>query len=424
MPAIVQARISLALFALLTFVSTSAAAGPENWPRFRGADGTGLCDGADLPTEWSAEQIRWRTALPGLGQSSPVYWGDKLFLTAAENEGQKRSVLCLNRESGEVLWQTIVWEGSSAERIHKMNSWASATCAVDGEHVAAFFGNGGGLVCLDFEGNIVWRRDLGSFEMGDWGTAASPVFVGKAVVQNCDSDNNSFLIALDKSSGEQLWKTPRDKVRGWSTPLVVEAAAADGPRTELVMNGDTGVKGYDPETGRELWFYEGSTGRGESSLAVTKSGWLFTVNGRPGDIYTVKPGGEGTVTKTHEAWRTVRKTGRDLPSPIVVGDYALVVSMQGIASCYEAESGKELWKERVPGNFSASPIAAGGLVYIPNEAGETFVLRLGPKFEVVAHNSLGSRGDEIFRASPAPGEGCLYLRSDSALYCIGKGSAE
>lgn len=383
-----------------------------DWPRWRGAAGTGHSDEKNIPVRWDAQSVVWKTMLPGNGQSSPIIWGERIFLTSALDKGKKRLVLCVERTSGKILWQHEAWSGTP-EPSHGMNGWASASCATDGVHVVAFFGKGG-LHCYTVEGKHLWSRDLGSFP-GTWGTSASPVIVGDLVIQNCDAAGEASLVGLDKSTGKTLWQTPRGTpVRGgWSTPVLVQV----GAREELVLNGEKQVTGYDPASGKELWSCKSFIGRGEPTVFPGKE-LLYVVNGQPGDIYAVRPGGSGDVTKSHMAWHTPRKGGRDQPSPIVVGKYLMVMDMQGLATCYEAASGKELWKERLNGEFSSSPIAANGLVYFQNEAGETFVVEPGPTLKVVAENTVGAGAGEIFRASLTPSRGHIFSRSQTHLYCI------
>jgi outer membrane protein assembly factor BamB len=263
----------------------------------------------------------------------------------------------------------------------------------------------------------LWSRQLGGFA-GPWGTAASPLIIGDLVVQNCDAEDQAFLLAVDKRTGKDVWRTPRERLRGWSTPLLVDA----GGRSELVLNGETGVRGYDLQSGKELWFCKGDTGRGTPT--VTPAGdLLVVVNGRPGAMFAVRPGGQGQVNATHEVWRTMRRGGRDLPSPIVVGEHLLVVNLRpGVATCYLAASGEELGKQRLNGAFSASPIAAGGVAYFPNEDGEVFVLQPADDgVKIVARNRIQPMFDnEVFRSSVTPlADGSLLLRSSRAIYCIG-----
>ncbi len=405
-----------ALVLLMISGLLAAASAAADWPAFRGADGSGASAETGLPTRWSADDMVWRTDLGGKGHSSPCIVGDRIFFTTAHTDGEKvaRSVICLGRADGRVLWRRVASTGTP-EKLHDMNSFATATCASDGERVVAFLGPGG-IHCFSTEGKALWSRDLGSFP-GGWGTAGSPVFLGKTVVQNCDAQGKSSLVALDARSGEVVWRTERvEKPRGgWSTPIVIDT----GERRELVMNGEFGVRGYDPDSGRELWYCKGFNGRG-TPIPAWGHGLLVTVNGKPGDIYAVRPGGSGDVKSTHMAWHTKRRGGRDLSSPILVGDFIFVVNMRGTATVYDAKTGRELWKEKLGGKFSASPISAGGLVYVQSEAGETFVIELGEKPKVVARNKLDTPGKEIFRSSMAPSGGRLFFRSDKAAYCVGR----
>jgi outer membrane protein assembly factor BamB len=406
-------RVLWALILLAPLGPGSPLRAESNWPGWRGPSGDGHSAETGLPVHWDAHAVVWRTPLKGRGQSSPVVWGERIFLTTALEDCRQRVVLCLDRKTGKVLWEQVAWTGTP-EMSHAMNGWASATCATDGERVVAFFGKGG-LHCYTVEGKPLWSRDLGPFE-GPWGTAASPVIVGNLVVQNCDAEKEASLVALDKQTGQTVWRTPREAPDrgGWSTPVLVRA----GGREELVLNGAKAVIAYDPATGKPLWSCRSFNGRGEPT-ATPGNGLVFLVNGLQGDMYAVRPGGEGDVTATRMAWHTPRRGGRDQPSPIVVGDYVIVVNMAAIATCYEAATGKEVWKDRLAGKFSSAPVAAGGLVYFQSDEGTTFVLEPGPAMKVVARNELGAPAEETFRASLTPAGGQIFSRSDRALYCIG-----
>lgn len=398
---------------LLSLARVDQLLAETNWPAWRGPLGTGASEQTDLPVTWSDSNIRWKTSLPGRGQSSPIVWEGNIFLTSAAPDGTQRIVMGLDRATGGLLWQDVAWTGEP-EPTHKMNQFASATCVTDGEVVVAFFGRGG-IHGYDLAGKKLWSRDLGMFE-GPWGTAASPIIVGDLVIQNCDAEDKASIVGLDKRTGKTVWETPREKLRGWSTPLLVQTPE----RTEIAVNGETGVSAYDPATGKELWYCKGDRGRGTPTVTRYED-LLIAVSGRPGDMWAMRPGGSGNVNGTHEVWRTNRKAGRDLPSPMVIGKYLLVVSLQpGLATCYDAASGKELDKIRLEGNFSASPISANGLAYIPSEAGEVYVLEPGDKLKVVAKNQLAAGNEEIFRASITPTRGELLIRSDRVLYCVGE----
>ena len=410
-------KLKLTLFSIFTIVVFSISLrAEENWNQFRGPTGRGHVTDSKVPTKWSSESVVWKIDLPGVGQSSPVNWGNKVFLTSAEDDGRTRIVLCYDLSSGKELWRKTI-PCDSPEQTHKMNSRATPTCATDGERVYAFFGPAG-FHCFDLDGKLLWSKDLGGFP-GGWGIAASPAIVDDMVIQNCDCSGPSRLVAFDRKSGEIKWDTVRkEKPRGgWSTPILIDF---DGKK-ELVLNGEFGVRGYDPSTGSELWFCQGFNGRG-APVPDFSGDTLFVINGKPGDLYAVKPGGSGEVTKTHMVWHQGRKAGRDLPSPAVVGKYMIAVDMGGIGACFDTETGNVLWNDRlgVPGQFAASPLVANGLVYFTNVfGGETVVIKPGPKMDIVAKNGVGGKPDEIFRATIAPINGKVLIRSQSRLFCVG-----
>jgi hypothetical protein len=298
---------------LVLFLVAVSIAGADNWNRFRGPGGRGHTE-ADLLTKWTEADLKWRIALKGIGQSCPVNWGDRLFLTSAEESGKKRLLICLNRKDGTVLWQQEI-RCEDPESLHGMNTWATPTCATDGERVVAFFGRGG-LHCYDMDGKKLWSKNLGTFP-GDWGVAGSPIILGDHVLQNGDAKGASFLAAFDKTSGREVWRNERQEKPkgGWSTPILIDT----GSRQELLLNGELGVRAYDPASGKELWFCKAFNGRG-SPVPEYAHGLVITVNGKPGDVYAVKPGGKGDVTASM-AWHAKRTGGRDLPAPMVVGDY-------------------------------------------------------------------------------------------------------
>ena len=413
-----MSRLCLALICL-SMTCVSAVAGEDtthNWPRFRGPAGTGHSSETKLPTQWTTDSVAWKVDLPVDGHSSPVIWGEHIFLTGTTGGGEspvERHVICLERGTQKVVWNKAVAKGEG-EKLHKMNSWATPSYVTDGERVVAFFG-AGGLHCFDFEGNLKWSRDLGQFP-GSWGVGASPIIHGDMVIQNCDAIGNSYLLAVNKNTGKDVWKTPRrDKPRGgWSTPVLIETKS----RKELVLNGEFGVQAYDPANGKPLWFCKSFNGRGTPAPAYGH-GNLYVVSGKPGDVYAVKPGGAGDVTQSHMTWHSPRGGGRDLPSPILVDNYLVVLGMQAIATGYDAISGKELWKSRLGGNYSGSPVAANGLVYAAAEDGTVTVLKPGKTCEIVAKNRIKSPVGEAFRSSMAISDGQLFLRSNKRLYCVG-----
>jgi len=408
-----KSLVRLAMLSALLLGSTLLAADTSsNWPRWRGAAGTGHSSETNIPVRWEPTSIVWKVPVKGSGQSSPIVWGDRLFLTTAIDSGAGRVVLCVDRKNGKTLWEKEVWKGTP-EKSHAQNGWATACCATDGERVVAFFGKGG-FHCFDMDGKKLWSRDLGEFP-GVWGTAASPIILDNLVIQNCDAAGAGMLLAVNKNTGKDVWKTPRaaPEKGGWTTPVLVKV----GSKQELVVNGEKAVTGYDPQTGKPLWTCKSFAGRGDPTV-LPGDGVVHVINGQPGDIYCVKCGGTGDVTKTHMLWHTPRKTGRDQPSPILVGKYLIVTSMEGIATCYDAGTGKILWSERLNDKYSSSPVAANGLVYFQSDFGKTTVIQPGPELKVVATSTLGADG-EVFRASLTPSLGQLFTRSDRTLYCIG-----
>ena len=408
-----KTRNSFGLFAGCLLAMSTVSAGQTDWPGWRGPNGDGHSSETNLPITWNRDSILWRTALPGSGQSSPVVWGNRIFLTTAIGEGRERQILCVNRTDGRTLWIKTVWKGEP-ERIHKMNSWATPTCATDGKRVYAFFGRGGGLSCYTVDGAPVWHKDLGRFK-SPWGTSASPVLVGNVVIQNCDADEDAYIVGLDKLTGQQLWKTKRDNHRGWSTPVLADVNG----HAELVLNGHSGPRAYNPQTGRELWRCKSFNGRG-SPTATPGFGNVYMVNGLRGDFYAVKLGGRGDVTAERMIWHTPRGGGRDLPSPILIGRFVMVSNMKGVLTTYDARTGQELSRVRLGGNYSASPVACGGKAYFLAESGETVVVKPGNRPRIVARNRIPTTGNEIFRASITPSQGQIFLRSNHVLYCIGR----
>ena len=403
--------LTIALLAA-TFAGSSDTVSDSNWPRWRGPHADGHSHEQNLPLEWNADSVVWRTDLPGDGQSSPIIHGDRIFLTSALEEGRQRLVFCVDRRGGRIAWQQVAWRGDP-EPTHEMNGWASASCATDGERVYAFFGKGG-LHCYTVEGRHVWSKDLGEFQ-GPWGTAACPVLVDNLVIQNCDADSDAALVALDKLTGEQVWRTKRPDFRGWSTPVL---RIVNG-REELILNGHTGVQAYDPATGAELWFCKSFNGRGEPTVTPAED-LLVVLNGLRGDAYAVRPGGDGDVTSTHRAWNTARSTGRDLSSPIVVDGVMLTMSLrpEALLDGYQAATGRQLFKQRVGGRIAASPVAWSGRAFFLAESGATIVVNPRAEEPVERTNTVGAPENEIFRASIAPSRGQVFLRSNTALYCI------
>jgi outer membrane protein assembly factor BamB len=387
----------------------------ENWPRWRGENGSAGSDQSPLPLEWSArDNVRWKTAIPGSGFSSPIVWKDRVFCTSAFEHGLRRAVHCLDRKTGKVLWSRTI-KDDEPEVASAMTGHAAASPVTDGQRVVAFFGNAG-VVCYDFQGKRLWHRSLGEFE-SELGLASSPIIYQGRVILVCDHDGDrfhtfdSFLIALDLKDGKTAWKTERRGLyRSWSTPILVPGA---DKKQELIVSAQDALRAYDPANGKQLWQVSGLTGWVTPS-PVFGHGLVFATSGKNGPVLAVRPGGKGDVTATRVAWK-VKTGGPYVCSPLLYGDYLYVHTEQGVLSCFQAKTGKLRYKERLAGKFIASAVAGDGKVYITNEDGTTFVIKAGPRFQVLARNAL----KDYCLASPAISQGQLLLRTEKHLYCIG-----
>ena len=404
-------KINLFLLPVL-FISQLLRA--EDWSSFRGPTGMGVTE-QEIPTSWNADSILWKKSIPGEGQSSVVEAGNKIFITASENSGNKRSLLCFTKDKGKLLWQrTVSYKGE--ESSHRMNGWCTPTPATEGNRVVAFLGPAG-MHCFDTDGKKIWELQLGDFP-GSWGAAASPVVKNGIIYQNCDSMGPSRLIAVSLETGKIIWDTPRiEKPRGgWSTPIFI----SHNGLPQLILNGEYGVRGYAPSSGKEIWFCKGFNGRG-SPIPFYGNGLLYVVNGKPGDLYAVDPSGQRDVTETHLKWHARRNGGRDLPSPAMINSLVMVTSMSGVITCYDAKTGKTYWVDRLEGAFSGSPFVSDNYYYIQSESGTTYVIK--PKkhrLEVISKNQLSNNLEEIFRATLSPIDGKIFTRSNNQLYCIVK----
>jgi outer membrane protein assembly factor BamB len=401
-------RFAVMMSVVLTLGGGLCATG-ENWPGWRGPRGDGTVQGA-APVTWSATQnVTWKTSIEGVGHSSPVVWGDRVFVVSAVEETNERLLICVNRADGKVLWRRVVLV-ADYERVHKMNSRASSTPATDGQHVfVSFLDNDKMLIAAyDFDGNLVWKKHPGVFSSVH-GYCSSPVIYKDTLIVNGDHDGPSYIVALDRATGETRWKIDRGGIRSYCTPLI---RTIDG-REQMILSGTETVASYDPNNGKQHWVIDGPTEQFVASL-IYHRGLLFMTAGFPQrHMMAIKPDGRGNVTKTHIVWRT-RTHPAYVPSPIAVGRFVLVVKDSGRLTCYEADTGKVHWQEQIGRQYNASPIAANGLAYFLGENGVTTVIRPGENFEVVATNDLG----DTLNASPAVCDGQLFMRTGDALWLI------
>ena len=429
---------------LLAVYSVEAA---EQWPQFRGADGSGVVENDALPDTWSAtENVAWKTEIPGRGWSSPVVWGNRVFLTTVVNMGvaeepkkglyfggdrsdpqdtvHQWKVFALDLESGAIVWERLVHEGKPETPIHIKNSYASETPVTDGERVYAYFGNVG-VFCFDLAGELLWSKKFAPREIRyDWGTAASPVLHGDRLYIINDNQNDSFLLALDKHTGEEVWRTPREENSNWATPFVWE----NDLRTEIVTPGTDKVRSYDLD-GNLLWSFQGmsvitiATPYAANGLLYISSGYVLDKKQKP--IYAIRPGASGNISlKEGEtssefiAWYQ-KDAGPYNPSTLVYKDRLYVLYDRGQVSCFNALTGEVVYEKewiRKSKAFTASPWANNGKIFCLNEYGVTYVFKAGDTFEMLHQNALAE--DDMGMATPAIAGDRLLLRTSARIYCI------
>ncbi|HOY57228.1 MAG TPA: PQQ-like beta-propeller repeat protein [Verrucomicrobiota bacterium] len=410
MKPIVAAPIASGLLAALVVASACA----EPWPGWRGPRGDGTSIEQNVPVNWDPTNAVWQTEIPGIGHASPIVWGDRVFTATALTDTTERICLCLDRATGNILWQQTVVKGP-LEKLHKENSYASGTPATDGERVYAVFRVGDEIVAAAHDaatGKQLWLVRPGTHE-GGWGFSNEPVLYRDKVIVNGDSKGDSFLVALDRRDGKELWRVNRTrKGISYSAPLIRELAG----RMQMIECGDRCVTGFDPDTGESLWTVDGPS---EEFVATpvysARAGLVFISSSWPRQVLlAIRPDGRGDVTQTHVAWRDT-KGAPYVPSMIVAGDCLLSVNNAGVAFCYEAASGTVLWQERL-GRTHASPVLAGGLVYFINDDGQVNVIKPGPQFERVAQYELA----ENCYASPAISDGQVFLRDFKRILCLAR----
>ncbi len=410
-------RSALALLLISPLLPSLVSA--ENWPEFRGPTGQGIADSGRLAVTWStSKNVAWKKTVPGHGWSSPIVYDGRIYLTSAITKPTGKpgelslQALCMDAKTGSTEWQQEVFrEDATAPHIHGKNSHASPTPLTDGERLYVHFGHLG-TACLDLKGKVLWKNtSLGYSPVH--GNGGSPILTGEALVFSCDGGDKQFIAALDKMTGDILWKTERRtegiKKFAFSTPLLITVNG----QAQIISPGANVVCAYEPRTGNEIWRvrYDGYStiprpvfGHG---LVIQSSGYEQPI------LLAIRPNGQGDVTDSHVAWKATK--GAPLtPSPLLVGDELYTVSDNGVASCFDARSGKVLWQQRLAGNFSASPLAADGKIYFQNEEGAGFVIKPGKRFEQLARNDLAERT----LASYAVADGALFIRTATRLYRI------
>jgi outer membrane protein assembly factor BamB len=431
------------------WVLAGAAISAQNWPSFRGPNASGVAEGQPTPLKWdvaSGDNVLWKTPVPGMAVSSPVVWGDRVFVSTAvsgdPNAGIRTGLygdvkpsndvsmhswrlLALDKRTGKVLWDRVAHEGVPKTKRHPKSSQASATPVTDGRHVVVSFGSEG-LYAYDFDGKLLWTRDLGTLNAGwfydpdyEWGIASSPIIWKNSVIVQCDIQKNSYIAAFDVATGSPQWRTAREEIPSWSTPTVYER---DG-RTELVTQATGFTRGYDPATGKELWRLSGNSEIAIPTPIVGPNLIIVTNGYTPiQPIYAIKPGATGDITLKKDqtssesvAWSTPRG-GPYIPTPVIYGDHLYVLAITGVLTSYDVRTGQRIYQQRVGmgGSFSASPVAADGKLYISSEDGDVYVVKAGPQYELQASNSIG----EVLMASPAISDGTLFFRGLRNVFAI------
>lgn len=410
MPRLVRSLLCLG-FVLACLTSTARG---ENWPGWRGPRGDGSSQEPNVPVHWSdTENIAWKVSLPFSGHASPIVWEDRIFVVGTDAAEENRMLMSLDRKTGALLWKKPVCH-APLERIHQLNSHASSTPATDGTRVYVSFLDQKKMLiaAFDFDGQELWKVEPGGFSSVH-GYCSSPVLYQDKVIVNGDHDGDAYLVALDRATGKTVWKTAREnKTRSYCTPIIRDI---DG-RTQMMLSGSKCVASYNPDDGSRQWIIDGPTEQFVASL-VYQHGLLFVTGGFPDKhILAIDPRGQGNVTSSHIVWRHERNGVSYVPSPVGVGNYFLVASDIGIGTCFQAETGKIEWQERLGRHYSASLLTAGGLAYFLDDDGITKVVKPGPQLEIVATNDLR----EPCYASAAISHNQILVRTDKSLICIGR----
>ncbi len=424
------------------------------WPSFRGPALSGIADGQGAPTHWNGEagdNVLWRAPIPGIALSSPIVWGDRVFVTTSlsssgdstfrtglygdvdsveDDSAHTWNVYALDRASGEIVWQRTAATGAPKKRRHTKSSHANPTPVTDGRHLIAHFGSEG-LFCYDFDGKLLWHQELGILSSGwfydatyEWGFSSSPILHNGLVIVQTDVQKESFIAAFDVETGEQRWRTARDEIPTWGTPNVV--SRPDGS-AEVVTNGTT-VRGYDAMTGKELWTL-GPNSEITVGSPVVSGDVVYVTGGYPPvrPIYAIRPGGRGDISPAegsgksdHLLWSETRG-GTYIPTPLVYQEHLYMFHNDGRLTVHDAASGELIYRQRIgrAESFSSSPVAADGRLYFTSEEGKTYVVRSGPVYELLAENELG----EVVMASPAISDGMMILRGMHHLFALGERSA-
>lgn len=438
----------LFLFGTITYSQSQDKKGGVNWPSFRGPNANGIAENFTTPISWDVEtskNIKWKITLPGLAHSSPVIWGNRMFVTTAAGEADAElkvglygniqpvdddsvhewKVYCLDKKTGKILWEKIAHKGVPKVKRHPKATHANSTPATDGKYVVAFFGSEG-LYCYDMDGELIWKKDFGLLDSAffmvpsaQWEFASSPVIHQGVVIVQCDALNTAFLAALDIQTGKEIWRTTREDVPTWSSPTI----HVGEKQTQIIVNGFKHLGGYDFKTGKEIWKISGG-GDIPVPTPVVAHGLVFinSAHGRLSPIYAIKLESEGDIslqadkTSNESIVWSVRRGGSYMLTPLIYGDFLYNLQWNGSLGCYRAKTGEIVYSEQLGKmtGFSASGVAADGKLYFSSEEGDVFVIKAGPEFEVLATNPMK---DECM-ATPAISEGTLFFRTHHYLIAV------
>jgi len=441
-------------FFLLFLVLTCAVTRAQNWPQFRGPGATGVSEGQVKPVKWDAatsQNVLWKAAIPGLSHASPIVWGNEVFVVTAVTSGAKDEtrfglygdvapvkddpkhawkIYALDKQKGTILWERTAYEGIPKVKRHPKSTHAASTPVTDGNSLIVLFGSEG-LYSYDMNGKLQWKQDLGVLDAGwfydpdyQWEYGSSPIIYKDLVIVQADIQKNSFVAAYDLKTGKLAWKTSREEIPSWGTPTVYEGKQ----RAELITNGTKAIRGYDPATGRELWRLTPNSEITTPTPFVAHD-LIFVTSGyspiQP--IYAIKPGANGDITlkdgkDTNDfiAW-SKQRGGPYMPTPIVYGDLLYSCSNGGVLTAYNAKTGERVYQERLGGTggaFTASPVASDGKIYLSSEDGDVFVVKAGPKYELLSKNPVG----EVMMATPAISDGMIIVRGVNHIFAFAETS--
>lgn len=440
-------RRTLSLLVVLSLSSITANA--QNWPSFRGPNASGVAEGSKPPITWDvqkAQNVLWRTPMPGLSHASPIVWDNYIFvITAISSEAKPTFVAkdrgiglandevphtwmiyALDKRNGKVLWTNKAYEGVPRAKRHVKATQANSTPVTDGRYVVALFGSEG-MAAYDMKGRLLWKQDLGVLNPGlwddkesSWGHSSSPIIYRDLVIVQADGHKQSFIAAFNLKDGKQVWRVERNEITSWATPTIYQGKN----RVEVIANGGRYIRGYDPLTGNELWRFADNDTQVKMQAPLVANDLIYITGGYPPGraMYAFRPGAVGDISlKSGEekndfiAWRT-SKGSPYTPTAIIYGEQLYALADNGVFSSYDAKTGELIYQERLPSSFSASPVAADGRLYLSSEDGDVFVVKAGRQYELLSRNAMG----QPLMATPALSQGMLIIRAENAIYAIGE----